>query len=238
MMERLILAEYGDVEIMQSSNGRDALLNLTKHSFDLVVCNTDLEDISISELRLEMIECPSENKYTEIIALAESTDDLQELIAAGFKHLIILPFDPASLIDKINQVCDPRKWRQNDRFYIPDSKVSIEVWGMEADARMINISLGGVLVEVSGDRSELLLQNNPKLSLKVRTPGFSYDIRNLPSKLDRLNVIQWNKNHKPTTMRVAYIFLGLDENSTIELEQLFQLVKETQQHSYESSFGT
>jgi DNA-binding NarL/FixJ family response regulator len=44
MVARRILAEYGDVEITQAGNGRDARLNLTKHEHDLVICDTDLEE--------------------------------------------------------------------------------------------------------------------------------------------------------------------------------------------------
>jgi CheY-like chemotaxis protein len=238
MIARLVLAEYGDVEIIQAGNGRDALLSLTKHAFDLVICDTDLEDMPVSEFRLEMMECSTKNKHIEFIAIAGSADELEDLAAAGFKHVMTPPFDPGSLTEKIDQVCDPRKCRQSERFHIPNSKVTINVWGMEAEARMINISRGGVLAEVSGDRSELLLQNNPRLTISVRAPGICHDIKNLPSKLARLNVTRWNRDYKPTTMRVAYIFLALDENSRGELEKVFQLTKETLQDALARTCAT
>jgi CheY-like chemotaxis protein len=228
MIARLILAEYGDVKIKQSRNGREAFHHLTTNAFDLVICETDLEDMPLADLRSEMIEYSAENKYIEFIALAGSADELEDLTVAGFRHVMALPCDPASLTEKINRVCDPRKWRKNERFHIPNSKVMINVWGMEAEAKMINISRGGVLAEVSGDRSELLLQNNPKLTLIIKTPAGCYDIKNLPSKLARLNVTQWNENYKPTAMRVAYIFLELNETARIELEQVLQLAREMQ----------
>ena len=96
---------------------------------------------------------------------------------------------------------------------------------MDAEVKMINISRGGAMIEISGDRSELLLQNNPKLTLKIKHADGYYSIHNLPVKLSRLNTIEWNENHKPTAMRVAFVFQDLDQASAIELEQILQTAK-------------
>ena len=233
MIANRILANLGDVEIVESGTGQEALLNLGKQSFDLTICSSDLADMSSVDLRQALRDNSNQNKATEFIILCESENDLESLTAAGFEHIVPLPFDPADFIAKINKICDPRKWRQNERFHIPHSKIVISVWGMETEARMINLSRGGLLLELSGDRSDLLLQNDPKLTLKIKTPHGHYEIAKLPAKLARLNVIEWNSNYKPSLMRVAYIFLDLDQSSQVELEQLIQMAEEDQMYADE-----
>jgi CheY-like chemotaxis protein len=226
MIKKYVLAELGDVEIVESDCGSDAREKLLNSSFDLVICDSDLGDMHLTDLRLEAMEASSKNSGVEYIALCGAKDGIDRLVQAGFKNIVNLPFNPVEFVKIINQICNPRKLRQKQRFHIPDSKVVIHVWGMEAEGEMINISLGGVLVEISGDRSELLLQNNPKLTLKIRIPVGSYDIRDLPVKLARLNVYAWNKDSKPIVMRAAYLFQNLSQKAADKLEQIIQLAKE------------
>lgn len=225
MIKKFILADLDDVEIVESQNGQLALRLLAGYSFDLIICNCDLEDMPITTLRREILEYSPRNKTTDIIALLEEDDARAALVKASFPHIVRMPFQPLEFISKINQVCNPRKWRKSDRFHIPDSMVTIHVWEMQAEAQMINISRGGVLVEISGDRSDLLLQNNPKLTLDINPPGCSYKINNLPAKLTRINVVAWNENYKPALMRLAYIFLDLDQDATSDLEQALEFAK-------------
>lgn len=76
---------------------------------------------------------------------------------------------------------------ETDRFHIPDFKAVLNAWGLEAQAQLINISQGGALIEITGDRSELLMQNDPKRVLKIKEPNGYYEISNLSVRLSRLN---------------------------------------------------
>lgn len=226
MIKKYVLAELGDVDIVESDCGSDARLKLFNHSFDLVICDSDLADMQLIDLRLEAMAVSSKNEGVEVIALCGAEDDIDRLAEAGFKHIVHLPFNPETFIKIINQICNPRKLRKKERFHIPDSKVVIHVWGMKTEGEMINISLGGVLIEVSGDRSELLLQNNPKVTLKIKNPTGFYDIKDLSVKLARVNVYEWNNDSKPIVMRAAYLFQNLNQTAEDELAQIIQLAKE------------
>ncbi|MDA8139691.1 MAG: hypothetical protein M0036_13655 [Desulfobacteraceae bacterium] len=226
MVKRHILADLDDVEIVEASNGQEALRELCAKPFDLVICDGDLEDMPITAFRQEMTEAAFQKRAITIIALAGSVDDAGHLAQKNFEHIVALPFKPVEFVDTINQVCNPRKMRNAHRYHIPNSKVVISVWGMEAEAVLINISQGGVLVEVSGDRSDLLLQDDPRLAIKTNIMGCNYHIKTLPVKLSRLNVVAWNENYKPTLMRLAYSFLELKEEARSELTQILQMAEE------------
>jgi hypothetical protein len=226
MIKKCVLADLGDVRIAESDHGRDALLLLLNNPFDLVISSSNLADMHISDFRLELRESQSLNESVKFIILCEDHGETDGLEKEGFEHIVRMPFDRDAFILKINQVCNPRKWRQNERFHIPSSKAVLSVWGMDAEAKVVNISRGGVMIEISGDRSELLLQNNPKLTLKIKHTQGYYVIQDLPVKLSRLNAIRWNESHKPTAMRVAFVFLDLEQVFTTELEQILESAKE------------
>ena len=226
MIKKYVLADLGDVQITESDHGQNALLLLLNNPFDLVIGNSDLADMHITDFRLELRESQSINENVKFIVLCEDHGETDRLEKEGFEHIVSMPFDRDAFLLKINQVCNPRKWRQNERFHIPNSRAILSVWGMDAEARIVNISRGGVMIEISGDRSELLLQNNPKLTLNVKHSQGYYVIRDLPVKLSRLNAIRWNENHKPTSMRVAFVFLDLEQAFTVEMEQILQTAKE------------
>lgn len=227
-----MLAELDDVEITESDAGLDALFQLAAKPFELLISECQLTDMHITELQ-NQAKTHSINKDTQFIVLGgnDAGEEMNRLVEAGLVHWVDTPIDAGILIGKINEICDPRKWRETERFHIPDSKAVLNVWGMEAGARLINISLGGVLIEVSGDRSELLLQNDPKITLRLKSPGDYYDIKDLPCRLTRLDVIEWDNNHKPIAMRGAYVFLELNPKSQMELEQVIMMAKEKEQYA-------
>lgn len=234
MVKNLMLAELDDVAITESDAGQDALYQLAAKPFALLISECQLTDMHITELQ-NQARNHSINKNTPFIVLSgdDAGEDRDRLPETGLVHWVDTPIDAGELIGKINEICDPRKWRETERFHIPNSKAVLNVWGMEAGARLINISLGGVLIEVSGDRSELLLQNDPKITLRLKSPGDYYDIKDLPCRLTRLDVIEWDNNHKPIAMRVAYVFLELNPKSQMDLEQVIMMAKEEDQFAVE-----
>ena len=62
MIKKYVFAELGDVEIVESDCGQDARNHLFNHSFDLVICNSDLADMHIIDLQMEAIKASSKNK--------------------------------------------------------------------------------------------------------------------------------------------------------------------------------
>lgn len=226
IIKKCILAEFGDVQIMDSDLGQDALNLLSNNSFDLVIGNSDLADMHVADFRMKLKAHGSINRNVECIVLCGEHEETERLVEAGFEHIVSMPFNPDAFIHKINQICNPRKRRQTERFHIPNSKAVLNVWGMDAEAKLINISRGGVMLEISGDRSELLLQNNPRLTLKIKHQHGYFTIQDMPVKLSRLNAVGWNENHKPTAMRVAFVFVDLDQASAAELEQVLKMAKE------------
>jgi hypothetical protein len=133
---------------------------------------------------------------------------------------------PADLIQKINEVCNPRQWRRDKRYYIPDTKVILEDDASRVEGSLINISQGGLLMELITYEPEMLMHHDLHLTLRIPGPSDFCDIRRLPGKLSRLNIVEWHLNHAPAAMRATFIFLEMPQEMSDQLEQILQLAVE------------
>ncbi|MBI5063529.1 MAG: response regulator, partial [Desulfatitalea sp.] len=128
LIKKYIFSELSDVEFFECDNGCSALADLNMNPFDVVIVTTRLIDMPAIELKSKLAET-AHNEMTPFIILSEDEngDDRQRLQQLGFQHVVALRVRPAGLIEKINEVCDPRMWRKDKRFYIPKTDVLIDV---------------------------------------------------------------------------------------------------------------
>lgn len=222
MLKKNILADLDDVQIVECGTGLDALCQLSTKAFDLVICSCCLDDLPILKIRRHVSEATPLNKDTQFIALLEPDVAEASLVEASFAHVVNMPFDSEALTRTINQACDPRKWRISGRFHIPGSKVVILVEDVGIEAELVNLSRGGVLTEVACDRSDLLLQSNPKLAIKLTMPNLDGNLAALPVKLTRFYAFDWDKYFRPIRMRMAFAFTDTAPEVAVELDRVLQ----------------
>ncbi len=222
LIKKYIFSELSDVEFFESDNGCHALCELNMNPFDVVIVTTRLIDMPAVELKAKLAET-AHNEMTPFIILSEDEngDDQLRLRQLGFQHVVALRVRPADLIEKINEVCDPRKWRKDQRFYIPQTKVWIDVQGVSMEASMINISRGGILLELITYSPELLMACGMRVTLLAQdhaTPLMS----GLCCRLLRVNVTEWQPNGCPAAMRVTFVFDALNQGDLSALDTLLQ----------------
>ena len=98
--------------------------------------------------------------------------------------------------------------------------------GHSNEASLINISKGGVLVEMNTDDPSTLLLGELSLSLHIPIPKISAVIEDLSAKLLRIEAVSWTQNLVPKTLRGTFIFTDFKPGSKIKLEELLQMAKE------------
>lgn len=227
LIKKYVFAELGDVEFVEAENGENALAELNMNPFDTVVATAELRDIPSAELRAKMAET-THNAATPFIVLSEDENgaDQKKLLQQGFEHVVQIRVRPAELIQKINAVCNPRSWRRDRRYYIPKTKVILQADTTQIEGSLINISRGGLLMELISYEPELLMRADIHLTVRIPGPNGFYDIGGLPCKLSRLNITEWHLNNSPAAMRATFIFLELLAEQSDQLEQVLQLAVE------------
>ena len=224
LIQKFVYAELSDVAFDEAESAQEALAELSLHNFDVVIVSTKLKDMSLFDLNAEMSKT-DHNGDTPCIILSEDDNgtDINELVRQGFEHVVMMRVRPADLIKKINFVCNPRNWRKDKRFYIPQAEVAVYSEGQRIEGIMINISRGGVLAEMVTFEPNLLMQRDLQLSLHISERTDLDSVFDLPCKLLQMNITEWHPDNSPAAMRVTFVFLEMAPEKTAALEQVLQL---------------
>jgi CheY-like chemotaxis protein len=226
LITKYVYAELSDIDIIEAQNGRQAIEQMAAQRFDIVACTDQLKDMALVDLKIQQRESPA-NKDTPFVVVSESESahTRNDLAARGFDHVVQIRVRPADLINKINRLCDPRNWRQDTRYHIPSMRVTIRMQRHAMEAFLINISMGGILVELTTDLPHLLMQNGLEINLQIPLSGGPFTIEGLKGKLLRLEMIKWTADLVPSAMRATFMFEALSDTSRNKLQELFQIAK-------------
>lgn len=227
LIKKFVYAELSDVDFSEAENGEEAISELSMNAFDVVIVSTLFQEMSLSELNSRMSET-DHNRDTPCIVLSEEDNgtDINELMRQGFEHVVMMRVRPADLIKKINTICNPRNWRKDQRYYLPQAEVAIYSQGQRIEGFVINISRGGVLAEMVTFEPNLLMQSDLLLSLHISDQPDLDSVFDLPCKLLQMNVTEWHHDNSPAAMRATFVFLDMGAEKATALEQVLQLATE------------
>jgi CheY-like chemotaxis protein len=227
LIKKYAYAELSDIDIVEAESGRQALEQMAIQRFDIVACTDRLKDMALMDLKTQQQNTPT-NSRTPFVVVSEneSAHARNELVSHGFDQVVQIRVRPADLIHRINTLCDPRNWRRDTRYHIPSMRVTIGMQQHAVEAFLINISMGGILVELTSDQPQLLMQNGVEITLQIPLAGGPTTINGLKGKLLRLELFKWTPDLVPTAMRATFMFEELNAGSRNKLQELFQMAKE------------
>jgi len=199
---------------------------MVPNGFDIIVCSDRLKDMGITELKINQ-QATSTNGRTPLVIISESESShaRNELVSQGFDRVVQIRVRPADLIHKINTLCDPRHWRRDTRHHIPGMAVVIGNHNQKIEAFLINISMGGILVEMTTDHPEFLMKDGVQITLKISVSDGLDGIEGLKAKLLRLESVQWKPDLTPAVLRATFVFSELQDIDRHKLEELLQMAQ-------------
>ena len=222
-LKSYILSELDDIAISEVSSSQEAIQKCQEEKFELVLCGKELPDLNGLAL-YKKIHTLSINKEVAFILVTSTNtaENIKELLEHGITHYLVFPFTSKELRDKINSVCDPRRWRTYERIYIPDTQAIIHTKYDEIEANIINISINGVACDFvySSEHSNLL--GSTHITIKFPAEYNSVQVSNLPCKFLRLNVLTWKPDGTPERVHAAWGILGLSIQEKKIMEQIFE----------------
>lgn len=227
LIKKYIFEELSDIEITEAQDGRQALDHINDKGFDVVVATDRLKDMEVAEFRSGQ-ESVAHNGHTPLIVISESESDhdRNNLLKQGFDRVVQIRVRPADLIKKINAVCNPRDWRRDARYHIPNALAIIATQKDEHEASLINISMGGAFVELMTEDPCELMKGELSMALQIPFSSGTASIEGLTAKLLRLEAVTWNTVHIPKTMRATFIFNDLKPGPKGKLAELIQTARE------------
>jgi DNA-binding response OmpR family regulator len=227
LIKKYIFSELSDIEIGEAYNGQHALEQLAAKGYDVIISSEQLKDMKL-EIFKNHQEATAPNSCTPLIIISESESDhvRDGLVQQGFDRVVQIRVNPSDLIQKINAVCDPRKWRKDARFHIPNASAVLTTPLKELQASVINLSKGGVFVELVTDEPSELMNGGLSLALQIPNLENSLVIDALTIKLLRIETVSWTQGHIPKKMRATFIFVDLESGPKSKLAELIRMVKE------------
>lgn len=227
LIKKYIFAELSDTDITETSGGEQALDQIGHQDFDVIISTEQLKDMELAAFK-EQLAAARPNGLSSLIVISDSEADRHrdELIHAGFEHVVQIRICPSDLIKKINEVCDPRKWRKDARYHISNASVVIESPSRKMEAALINFSKGGVLVELTTADPSTLMNGGLSLALQIPIDQGVAVIDGLTTKLLRVETVAWTQGHLPKTMRATFIFVDLSSAAAGKLNELVQMAKD------------
>ncbi len=227
LIKKYIFSELSDIETLEAEGGPNALHLINTEAFDVIVTADRLKAMELIRLKEKQMASQA-NAQTPLIVISESESNhhRNELAQQGFDRVVQIRMRPADLIQKINAVCNPRDWRKDDRYHLPGVGVLVNMADLTIDATLINLSKGGILVEITMDQPEKLLQNEVTIGLRIPMAESMATIDGLSSKVLRIEVVTWETAWVPRVMRITFIFQGLRQGVDNKLEELIQMAKE------------
>jgi DNA-binding NarL/FixJ family response regulator len=223
LINKFIFSECSDVRVIEIDNGQNALELLKVEPFNVVLVADRLPDSTLLELKTQAAETKC-NRTTPFVVIAENENEcgLEENIRKNFPFIVPIRLRPTDLIPQINNACNPRDWREHERYYLPNSQVIIKGGAVEIVAALINISMGGVLVELHTHAPEALMKSDIRLTVKLTTgDGGNPNGLEVRGKLSRLNIIAWHPDNTPVTVRATFIFTQIDDTVQASFERAF-----------------
>lgn len=227
LIKKYIFSELGDIEVSEAQSGSEAVSALKAERFNVIIAADILKDMSIAEFKQELLTAmPNTALPLIIISESESPHVRNELVEQGFDRVVQIRLRPSDLIHKINAACDPRAWRKHARYHLSNVKATIETKDRHAKATLINISKGGILVELSCEQPSLLMSEQIRIGLSAHINDCRGSIDGLTARLSRIEVLSWESAGKPNRMRATFIFTDLPGGPKSKLDELLEMAME------------
>ncbi|OHB71471.1 MAG: hypothetical protein A2W17_08580 [Planctomycetes bacterium RBG_16_41_13] len=230
LLKTYLISELNDVVIIEAPSASEALEKFKEQKFEVIICGMQFKQADgialFKELKKEEM-----NKETPFIIVTStgSKENIRHLKENDIQHYLISPFTPIELREKINTVCDPRQWRTHDRISMPDAKAVIHINNDSVDADVINMSLEGILCDITCTKSYNDLLNSTHITVIFPSQFDNMQIKILWCKLLRVNVFRWNEVYfpkcTPEHMRVVWQIIKISDEDKEKFEEICKKIQ-------------
>ncbi len=221
LVKGYILAELTDIKIEELRTGPEAEKRIFEDKYDIIISPAFMRDYDGVVLQKKK-KSSDTNADTPLLVIT-STDTklhLSELKENGIEHFLVVPFSASQLRDKINELCDPRLLRQQERYNIPGTSASIHFESGDIQANVINFSLSSIFCEFNLPKNNPDLMQSVYVSLQFPEECKKKKIGGIFCKILSVKTVSWGPNETPEKVRVIWLFKEIPKHKTEEYNQL------------------
>ncbi|MDH5299515.1 MAG: hypothetical protein OEV91_10895, partial [Desulfobulbaceae bacterium] len=149
ILRTMILANINDAEVAEAPDTAKAMHRLAEGNTHLVLFSWESADDQWFDF-IKKSRTASGSQRLNFILFTSRPDDrhLARVKEAGVAAQLFIPCTPAILTETVNRACNPTLLRESRRYNIPEAEATLNQGAISLDARVINISQGGMLCEL------------------------------------------------------------------------------------------
>lgn len=236
LLSSYILSELSDVKISQANHPLKAIEEIKEKQFNVILTPQFLRKFSGVEL-FEIAKCSDLNRNTAFVVMTSSSDQrsINDIKEKGVQHILKAPFQAADIGALINEICDPKKLRRQDRFNVPGTKASFTLYNELISADVVNISRNSILCEFS--LKNYILDLFRPLSIDIYFPEQykKSHIENVECKILQYKGIGASDSSLPEKVQLVLIIQNMESENRLALESTLKMVEEDYQKWSEAS---
>ena len=161
------------------------------------------------------------NDKTPFVVITSTNTDrnIREILENGIQHYLVSPVSPVEICDKINLVSDPRKLRKQERFNIPNIRVTVHMESGDTKANVINLTKNSLLCELDYQEDFIDLLQSTYLTVKFPSEYQYAIVREIWCKVLKVNITSWDKNHMAQGIQIVWQFLEIPKEEQAMWDQ-------------------
>ncbi|HET97456.1 MAG TPA: response regulator [Desulfurivibrio alkaliphilus] len=222
----MIMANLSDAEVTEAKNAYEAWELLQRAQFNLILFFWEPSAEAWLNFFLRLKKHPTSNRAGAILLTTDTGFPyVKEALRAGVADTLTIPCGKLELTNAVNRVCNPVAFHQSPRHSLPGTTALLQQGSRSYHARVINVSLGGLLCEF--DYIEDFSVTTPAtINITFQHQEKQLTANGLYSIPIRFYVLDNNANYSPNRVRIAYRFAKLPMAVQDLFEQLFQFATE------------
>jgi CheY-like chemotaxis protein len=220
ILTKYALTELAEMQLHSVASAREGLAVLQARPVDVVIAAMEMGGLDGPAFQEQMKRLPGHQDTPLIVVTSTKTmARLRQLAERGVRHILVVPFTAVELRQAVEQAIDWRAQRASERYSFLDSQAVISSGQERLAARVINLSLGGVLcqVEVAGQRLDFL--QPVRLDLTFPPEYGAVQAQGIKAALVRLTVAGWSEAGQAQVVRAAWRFLEIPKAAAVILAQ-------------------
>ncbi len=228
ILRTMIIGNINDAEVAEAENTTDAQAVLENDTIHLVLFSNE----SSSEQWLDFIDATKADAANERLNFVLFTSSPNEKVfsranEAGVAGHLITPCTPATLTETINRTCNPTLLRESRRYNVPGATAVLQQGAVRREARVVNISLGGMLCEMTTPEA---MNWSAPVTASISFPNggdHRREAADIFAMVSSFFIQERAADHSPKLVRLALRFVNIPaEAETILQERLLRAEEE------------
>ncbi|MCX8027534.1 MAG: PilZ domain-containing protein [Thermodesulfovibrionales bacterium] len=204
---------FANVDIDEAGDFVDALTKIDQKFYDLVILNIVDPDIKGTEIIKTLKDNQSsKNSYILAMAYRDSKEEIVSALKTGANSYILIPFSINDLVLRLREIDERFDRRQHER-YVTDIDVVLSFEDTEVSCELIDMSLGGVLLDINRYKNAPNVLDKVFISINEKSSSIVLD-----AIVIRIQAIDTNLQSQ--RVRYALKFLPMDEDKRDALKRV------------------